>query len=276
MLKMRKLILLQIFLSFLALSFLYAKTSIDPDEGTGEWKAGVASIVITPEQPMWLAGYAARNHPSEGTMHDLWAKALVLEDLNEERAVLITSDLLEFPKNLSDHIRDRLEDQFSLSRSQIILSSSHTHSGPVLSGALYDIYPLDSDQLEKIDQYSGKLADQIVKLVGPDVLPDQQRLVLFVAELIKNGFLQQSAFDENDMYCVPERQVGILRVLMLLYRRGSELVGRGAPLARLRELPSIQAVVRARLEVPDDAPEKLAEIQDRLTAELDELERSYT
>jgi hypothetical protein len=166
MLKMRKLILLQIFLSFLTLSFLYAETSIDPDENTDEWKAGLARLVITPEQPMWLAGYAARNHPSEGTMHDLWAKALVLEDLNGERAVLITSDLLEFPKKLSDHIRDRLEDQFSLSRSQIILSSSHTHSGPVLSGALYDIYPLDSDQLEKIDQYSGKLADQIVKLVG--------------------------------------------------------------------------------------------------------------
>ncbi len=117
---------------------------------------------------------------------------------------------------------------------------------------------------------------QIAKLVGPDVLPDQQRLVLFLGELIKNGFLQQSAFDENDMYCVPERQVGILRMLMLLHRRGSELISRGAPLSRLRELPSIQAVVRARLEVANDAPEKLAEIQDRLSAELDELERSYT
>ena len=117
---------------------------------------------------------------------------------------------------------------------------------------------------------------QIAKLVGPDVLPDQQRLVLLVAELLKNGFLQQSAFDENDMYCTPEKEMAILRMLLLLYRRGSELIRRGAPLARLRELPSIQAVVRARLEVPNDQPQRLAEIQDRLTAELDDLERSYT
>ena len=117
---------------------------------------------------------------------------------------------------------------------------------------------------------------QIAKLVGPDVLPDQQRLVLFVAELIKNGFLQQSAFDTNDMYCTPEKAMAILRLLLLFFRRGSELIQRGAPLTRLRELPSIQAVVRARLEVPNDAPQRLAEIQDRLNAELDDLERSHT
>ena len=156
MYKMKKLIFLPIFLSFLTIYSLFA----------GEWKAGVSSTMITPEQPMWLAGYAARTHPSVGTMHDLWAKALVLEDENGEQAVLITTDLLEFPKKLSDQIRDNLEDQFNLSRAQIILSSSHTHSAPVLSGALYDIYPLDSEQLEKIDQYSAKLADQIVELVG--------------------------------------------------------------------------------------------------------------
>jgi hypothetical protein len=153
---MRKWIFLQVVFSFLTTSVFYA----------GEWKAGVARMVITPEQPMWLAGYAARTHPSVGTMHDLWAKALVLEDQDGERAVLITTDLLEFPKKLSDHIRDRLKEQFRLSRSQIILSTSHTHSGPVLSGALYDIYPLDTEELEKINQYSAALADRIVDLVG--------------------------------------------------------------------------------------------------------------
>jgi V/A-type H+-transporting ATPase subunit A len=117
---------------------------------------------------------------------------------------------------------------------------------------------------------------QIAKLVGADVLPDQQRLVLFVAELIKNGFLQQSAFDTNDMYCTPGKAMTILRLLLLLFRRGMELIRRGAPLTRLRELPSIQAIVRARLEVPNEAPRQLAEIQDRLNAELDDLERSYS
>ncbi|MHC4567864.1 MAG: neutral/alkaline non-lysosomal ceramidase N-terminal domain-containing protein, partial [Planctomycetota bacterium] len=45
-----------------------------------QWKAGVASVVITPEKSMWMAGYAARKAPSEGKVHDLWAKALALED----------------------------------------------------------------------------------------------------------------------------------------------------------------------------------------------------
>ena len=65
---------------------------------------------------------------------------------------------------------------------------------------------------------------QIVKLVGPDVLPETQRLILFVAEILKDGFLAQSAFDEKDMYCTPERQIALLRIMLTLYRKGRELI----------------------------------------------------
>ena len=58
------------------------------------WKAGIARVVITPEQSMWMAGYAARDHESEGTMHDLWAKALALEDARGNKAVMVSTDLL--------------------------------------------------------------------------------------------------------------------------------------------------------------------------------------
>src|SRR5262245_35829073 len=43
------------------------------------WRAGTARVAITPKQPTWMAGYGSRNKPSEGAVHDLWAKALVLE-----------------------------------------------------------------------------------------------------------------------------------------------------------------------------------------------------
>jgi hypothetical protein len=138
-------------------------TSGHPDSS---WRAGVARMLITPEQSMWMAGYAARDHQSEGKLHDLWAKALVIEDASGEQAVLITTDLLGFPKVLSDQIRDQLETEFKLSRAQIILNSTHTHSGPVLKDALYDIYPLNEQQLTDIEQYSGWLTDQIVELVS--------------------------------------------------------------------------------------------------------------
>ncbi|SKB61584.1 neutral/alkaline non-lysosomal ceramidase N-terminal domain-containing protein [Dyadobacter psychrophilus] len=130
------------------------------------WKAGVSRVVITPENPMWMAGFAARTKPSDGKLHDLWAKALALEDANGKQAVLITTDLLGMPKNMSDEIRKRINDQFKLSKAQIIINSSHTHSGPVLGDALSDIYPIDAAEKGKIGQYSSKLIDQLVALTG--------------------------------------------------------------------------------------------------------------
>lgn len=129
------------------------------------WKAGVSSIVITPEKPMWMAGYASRVHPSEGKLHDLWAKALVLEDAAGNQAVLVTTDILGIPKHISDQIRDELGSKFQLSRSQIILNSSHTHSGPVLEKALLSIYPLDEEHLEQISQYSGEFISKVIAVV---------------------------------------------------------------------------------------------------------------
>ncbi|GAB3795190.1 neutral/alkaline non-lysosomal ceramidase N-terminal domain-containing protein [Spirosoma humi] len=130
------------------------------------WKAGTARVVITPKEPQWQAGYASRTHAAEGKIHDLWAKVLALEDETGKRAVLVTTDMLGFPKAMSDRIRARLNSQFGLSKAQIILNSSHTHSGPVLDNALQDIYPFDAAEQAKIDRYSRWLEAQIVTLVG--------------------------------------------------------------------------------------------------------------
>lgn len=147
--------------------FFLTETShaIDNVDRNG-WKAGVSQTVITPAQNMWMAGFGFRDQPSEGALHDLLAKALVLEDASEKRVVLVTSDLLGFPKVISDRIRDRIIANHSLSRSQIILNSSHTHTGPVLLNALYDIYPLQSEDKERIEEYSAWLEDEVVDLVG--------------------------------------------------------------------------------------------------------------
>jgi neutral ceramidase len=130
------------------------------------WKAGLASIIITPEEPVWMAGYGVRDRPSEGTLHDLWAKALALEDAQGNLVVLVTTDLLGFPQNISNRIRDQLAIQYGLKRSQIVLSSSHTHGGPVLMDALFDIYPFGSEHIEIIKRYSDNLEKQIVELTG--------------------------------------------------------------------------------------------------------------
>ena len=135
----------------------------NPQEG---WKAGVSRVAITPKESMWMAGYGSRDHASEGTLHELWAKALFLEDSNGKRAVLVTTDLVGIPEPFSNRIRERLKEKFHLSKDQIILSSSHTHTGPVLANALQDIYPLDDAQLNKVKNYTVTLEIQMIKLVG--------------------------------------------------------------------------------------------------------------
>ena len=112
---------------------------------------------------------------------------------------------------------------------------------------------------------------QIVKLVGPDVLPDSQRLILFIAELLKDGFLTQSAFDEKDMYCSPERQMALLRMIMALYRKGREAIQAGAPLLKVQKLPSVPLLMRAKEALGNDELAALADLGERLGRELDAL-----
>lgn len=133
---------------------------------TQGWKAGISKTAITPEGSLWMAGFASRTHASEGKLHDLWVKALALEDASGQRSILITSDLLGFPKKMSDEIRDQIFAKYKLSKAQIILNSSHTHSGPVLGMALSDIYPLQSEDQKKIDAYTHSLITKVVELAG--------------------------------------------------------------------------------------------------------------
>ena len=131
------------------------------------WKAGVAKANITPQEKMWLAGYGGRNHASEGVLLDLWAKALVLEDAEGKRGVLVTTDLLEIPKTMSDRIREQLKTKLGWDKAQIILNSSHTHTGPVLPATVLINYypPFVGQEEEKLNRYGSWLEQQIVDVV---------------------------------------------------------------------------------------------------------------
>jgi len=95
------------------------------------WKAGVAKTLITPGKFLWLAGFGTRTKLCEGILIDLYAKALALEDASGKRAVLVTADLIDFPAPVSKKIAEHVEKRYGLSRDRLILSASHTHSGPV-------------------------------------------------------------------------------------------------------------------------------------------------
>lgn len=112
---------------------------------------------------------------------------------------------------------------------------------------------------------------QVVRLVGPDVLPDSQRLILFIAEILKDGFLAQSAYHEKDTFCAPDRQVALLRVMLTVYRRGRDLVEAGVPLGRVKELPCVPRVLHAKETFGNGELRQLAELEERVREEFDAL-----
>lgn len=130
------------------------------------WKAGVAKIIITPEKPVWMAGYASRNKPSEGKLQELYAKAVVLEDEKGTRVALVTSDLIGFPRALAESIAQRVQEKFGLPRQQLLLTSSHTHTGPVLRQSLIGTYNLNAEQVAAVEEYSRQLQEKVVELIG--------------------------------------------------------------------------------------------------------------
>jgi hypothetical protein len=136
-----------------------------------EYKAGVARVDITPQGPIWLSGYADRKHPSEGVLQPLAAKALALEDSKGGRVVIVTTDLIGLPRQISDEVAARVQKQHGLERSRLVLNSSHTHTGPAVGRNLRVMFALDEENERRVNEYARKLADDLVKVVG-DALGD--------------------------------------------------------------------------------------------------------
>lgn len=127
------------------------------------WKAGVARVAITPREPIWLAGFANRNRPSEGVLADIYAKALALEDASGAVSVILTSDLLGFTRSDVETIARRVEAATGVPRERQLLNASHNHSAPVTRGLLPLYYDLAAPHVAAIERYSSHLLDRIVE-----------------------------------------------------------------------------------------------------------------
>jgi hypothetical protein len=143
--------------------FLALPVAADGGEQT-LWRAGVARVNITPDLPIWLSGYGGRDKPAAEKLDDLWAKALVLEDAGDRRAVLVTMDLVGIDRKLSEEVCRRIEERHKLPRAAIALATSHTHSGPVVRGNLVPMYSLDEDQRTRVEKYAAQLVDKLVEV----------------------------------------------------------------------------------------------------------------
>ncbi len=129
-----------------------------------DMRVGLASSKVTPEFPVRMSGYAGRQEPSNGVKHDLYVKALALEDASGNRAVLVTSDVIGFRARFAEATCRRITKATGLKRKQILLNSSHTHTGPTIS---LDAASLNfpDDQKTATVRYSQMLQDRMVETV---------------------------------------------------------------------------------------------------------------
>ncbi|OHD13673.1 MAG: V-type ATP synthase subunit A [Spirochaetes bacterium GWD1_27_9] len=117
---------------------------------------------------------------------------------------------------------------------------------------------------------------QIVKLVGPDSLPDNQRLVLLVADMIKKGFLQQNAYDKIDMYSTTEKQSELLKLIMEFYYNADKAIQLGSPLIKIKELGLADEIVKLKLVISNEDVQKFKEFSSKLKEKFGELTKVYT
>jgi hypothetical protein len=126
-------------------------------------KAGIAKIKITPEEPVMMAGYGSRDHPSEGIAADLYARALALDDGSPQARVLVTADIIGFGPVISRAIKEEAARRFGLREEDLLLVGSHTHNGPVISERALVDHP---EQVKARDTYVEGLRAKILEIVG--------------------------------------------------------------------------------------------------------------
>ena len=130
------------------------------------WQAGVATIDITPERSLWMAGFARRSLPSQGVAMPLHAKALALKCGVQPTAVLVTADLLGVTAHLTGRVASRVERRHRIRRADLLFNASHTHCGPVVDEQLAVAYDLSPEQWAAIRAYTARLEDKLVAVIG--------------------------------------------------------------------------------------------------------------
>lgn len=120
------------------------------------------------------------------------------------------------------------------------------------------------NQLASLLQEENRLME-IVKLIGADVLPDDQKLIIEIARVIRVGFLQQNAFHTDDTFVPPDKQLRMMRAILHLYQRAKALVTANVPLSAIMRLGLFEKLIRIKYEVPNSESARL----DDYPAEID-------
>jgi len=186
-----------------------------------EWRVGLASVCITPEEPVWLYGYASKSRfcPFESVLDDIYARAMAIRHEDGEPVVLITADLCVLREPEETALCNVIMRKTGLARRQILLNWSHTHSGPMIGTSDLNRYPVPDGDLNEIKAYTevlwNKLAD-VASAALADMKPASLSYGVGKVDFVKN----RRRFDKEGKYrgMAPnperyvDRSVAVLRI----------------------------------------------------------------
>ena len=112
---------------------------------------------------------------------------------------------------------------------------------------------------------------EIVKLIGSDVLPDDQKLIIEIAKAIRVGFLQQNAFHKDDTYVPLDKQKRMMQVILHLYQRAKEVVAENIPISRIKNQGLFEKVIKIKYDIPNDRPEMFDEYIKDIDEKIDSI-----
>jgi V/A-type H+-transporting ATPase subunit A len=136
-----------------------------------------------------------------------------------------------------------------------------------------DWYKMRNEAMEILSE-ENRLS-QIVKLVGSDALPDEQRLVLETARLLREGFLQQNAMDDIDAYSTIQKQISMLGLILYFNERARQIIKAGAPISVIHSLSVVDTLIRMKTQVANNKLEMLDEIHKTIDEQMTQLEADY-
>ena len=112
---------------------------------------------------------------------------------------------------------------------------------------------------------------EIVRLLGPEALPDEEKLVLEVARMIKIGILQQNSFDKVDTYCSPQKQLKQVKLMVQFYKNAQKALKEGGSLMDIRAMPILTSLLKAKFEITDEEVSKLDMLEKEMAEQFSKL-----
>lgn len=197
----------------------------------GAIKAGTGKVNITPALPFYLTGYAVRTTPATTRVHDLWAKALVLEENKSSRIVIVTTDVLGLTPAITETVASRAQSKYGITRAQIVFNSSHTHSGPMIWPALSIIGDYDAATIKAFTEYANDLTNKLMQAIDT-AMQQLQPVTLhygngtagfafnrrqFTATGVKNGVNHNGPVDRDVPVLVAKNEQGKVKAIVFGY-----------------------------------------------------------